>query len=211
LVREDPGDHLEGRHVVDPDGHSLFSAGLFDPLAHLIWIRVNACHGDPLRQGLTATLGSQPGPRPCATGEITVAWIAVIAPAAPPGRLGTVDPSLASFMQGSFVTEIGLRQAWPFVTFCNNSLGAHGTERRLYIDAPIRTGAPAVGPWIRDDEPRILAALAQLNGLSPRSTRIDGNGSLLISFEDGSELVVSGDPDDSTTGDVWWFGPEAPL
>ena len=51
-----------------------------------------------------------------------------------------------------------------------------------------------------------LRGYCDSNNRSVRGVRLDG-AELAIEFSDGSTLHVSGEPDDVTTGDVWWFSP----
>lgn len=46
-------------------------------------------------------------------------------------------PEDALALRGCFVTEVGVRQAWPFLTFCDSNLNP-AQERRLYIDTAFR-------------------------------------------------------------------------
>jgi hypothetical protein len=69
-------------------------------------------------------------------------------------------------LNGRFVVEIGIRQAWPFVTLCDNR-ARPANEVRLYIDTVFDV---APGRIVRsDDERERMTALADLN--------TDGGGS----------------------------------
>lgn len=46
-------------------------------------------------------------------------------------------PEDALALRSCFVAEVGARQAWPFLTFCNNKADP-ARERRLYIDTAFR-------------------------------------------------------------------------
>jgi hypothetical protein len=90
---------------------------------------------------------------------------------------------------GTFVVEVGERQAWPFLTFCDNRT-TPPTETRLYIDADWSvTGARGMGG---------LMMLTVQNA----SVR---DGSLHVELSGGAALDVSGVPNQDTVGDVWWL------
>jgi hypothetical protein len=92
---------------------------------------------------------------------------------------------------GGFVVEVGSRQAWPFVGFCDNA-PTPPVETRLYID----TDYEVVG----------VDGLPALMGLTVSSAGVGPGESLAIVFAEGAKLVISGDANATTTGDVWWLG-----
>lgn len=107
-----------------------------------------------------------------------------------------------SDLVGCFVVEVGERQAWPFVTFCDNR-ATPPREARLYIDTLVQVESPdsAAVP----DGP-VLVQLLALNNLSVTGIE-QTSGSIVVAFDNGSRLRVSGEAEKWTTGDVWWFGP----
>lgn len=102
---------------------------------------------------------------------------------------------------GSFVVEVGLRQAWPFVGFGRQD----GSEARLYVGAPIRlSGQP--GDWLdEEDDATVLPGLAELNGMIVISATVAPDATLELVFEGGRVMYVTGVPGVHTTGDVWWL------
>jgi hypothetical protein len=106
---------------------------------------------------------------------------------------------------GTFVVEIGERQAWPFLTFCDNG-ATPSREARLYIDTGFTlNGALA---WSAADEPAVVELLP-LNNLAVVAVDVHGT-ELSLTFSDDTHMVVSGVAAWWTTGDVWWLGPWSP-
>ena len=88
------------------------------------------------------------------------------------GLLGHHVPVDVTELVGSFVVEIGIRQAWPFVGFCDNR-PTRSRETRLYIDAT----------WSIDDvedDDRWLLTAARLNGVNVVRTYVGTDGSLNV-------------------------------
>ena len=102
---------------------------------------------------------------------------------------------------GCFVVEVGERQAWPFVTFCDNR-PARSRETRLYIDT-----AFSVVPEteLRGRSGPDFVRLAKINNRTvARAVALTPSG-LLIDFGEGTELQISGEPRANTTHDGWWL------
>lgn len=101
---------------------------------------------------------------------------------------------------GCFVVEVGERQAWPFVTFCDNR-PTRSREVRLYIDTEF---------WVIPEPPpgvdRVLefVRLASTNNLMVDRV-VAGDSGLLLDFGDGQQLQIAAEPRADTTGDVWWL------
>jgi hypothetical protein len=103
---------------------------------------------------------------------------------------------------GTFVVEIGERQAWPFMTFCDND-AIPSREARLYIDTGFTlNGALA---WSSGHEPAVVELLP-LNSLEVVAVDVNG-AELSLTFSDDTRMVVSGVAAEWTTHDVWWLGP----
>ncbi|MGK8502883.1 hypothetical protein [Nocardia asiatica] len=113
-----------------------------------------------------------------------------------------------ALLRERFVVEIGIRQAWPYVTFADNRDGASPQEVRLYIDSSFTViPDPAVlGSREEDDEKLRLLRLAEVLNLTVRDVTVDDEGSLMVSFHDNVCLRVSGHSSPWTTHDVWWLG-----
>jgi len=107
-----------------------------------------------------------------------------------------------SGLAGSFVVEIGIRQAWPFIGFCDNR-PTRSRETCLYIDAAWSIAAAAVDD-IEDDERWLLTA-ARLNGANVVGAYVGTDGALNVETDEGHTLVVSGEATARTVGEPWWF------
>ncbi|WP_433788771.1 hypothetical protein [Actinoplanes sp. CA-252034] len=105
---------------------------------------------------------------------------------------------------GSFVVEIGYRQAWPFLGLCDNR-PTPAQETRLYIDTAWRIEATSSVDGHADDDMAWLTAALALNGRAIDTARVNDDGSLLLTTGSGAVLVVSGEPDQSTGGEAWWL------
>jgi len=110
-------------------------------------------------------------------------------------------------LRGCFVTEVGVRQAWPFLTFCDN--GSDPTqERRLYIDTTFRVNDE---PLNDGDAKRAITALLSLNNLTVTAVDVSASHTLTLTFDDGHDvLIVAGGAAVFTTHDVWWLSPALP-
>jgi hypothetical protein len=117
------------------------------------------------------------------------------------GLLGHHVPVDVTELVGSFVVEIGIRQAWPFVGFCDNR-PTRSRETRLYIDAT--WSIDDVVDDVEDDDRRLLTA-ARLNGVNVVRTYGGTDGSLNVETDRGHTLVVSGEPTARTVGEPWQF------
>jgi hypothetical protein len=104
---------------------------------------------------------------------------------------------------GSFVVEVGFRQAWPFLGLCDNR-PTPAQETRLYIDTSwtIEANVSANGGGANDDIAWLTAAVA-LNGRTFTSVRIDDDGTLRLTTDSGVVLLVSGEPKPYTVGEAW--------
>jgi hypothetical protein len=106
-----------------------------------------------------------------------------------------------------FVVEVGVRQAWPFLTFCDPD-GAGDTEVRLYIDTEFRL-EPGGRHFSDGDSERATVALLDLNNGTVTGVERHDDCGLVVRF-DGNDptLSVSGTGAAFTTQDVWWLaGP----
>lgn len=99
-------------------------------------------------------------------------------------------------LTGCHVVEVGLRQAWPFVTFAESA----GRESRLYIDT-VFSVEPAFLD-VGDDEQRRLLALAEILMGTVIAASVSADGALSLAF-DGIRLVVRGESAPFTTQDNW--------
>jgi hypothetical protein len=108
---------------------------------------------------------------------------------------------------GFFVTEVGVRQAWPFVTFTSNSATVTPTELRLYIGTICEVSPPP--PFVLDlaaEEPAsALPALLEVLNLTVTAVTVADSAELLLGFDGGITLRVAGTPSAWTTHDVWWL------
>jgi hypothetical protein len=109
---------------------------------------------------------------------------------------------------GFFVTEVGVRQAWPFVTFTSDSGTVTPTELRLYVDTACEVSPPP--PFVFNlaagDPGSALPALLEVLNLTVAAVTVDDDADLVLGFHGGTTLRVSGTPSAWTSHDVWWLG-----
>jgi hypothetical protein len=96
------------------------------------------------------------------------------------------------------VLEVGLRQAWPFVTLASPG---EREERRLFID----TDFVVTGSGRGEIRGSALTRLEPLVALLVRDVRRGSTG-LSFSFDDGTSLTIADEPNAETNGDIWWLG-----
>lgn len=117
--------------------------------------------------------------------------------------MAAINPS---DLQKMYVTEVGRRQAWSFINFCDNR-SKDSEEYRLYIDTDF-----VVEPEIQlsnlDSELDSISKLLRLNGLTVQRSTVSSSAKLVIVFEDEQILTVSGSPNSETTQDVWWISSQ---
>jgi hypothetical protein len=88
-------------------------------------------------------------------------------------------------LAGSFVVEVGYRQAWPFLGFCDNQ-PTPPQETRLSIDASWTIEAnPSVAGSASDDVTWLTAATA-FNGTTIDTARVGDDGSIRLTTDSGS-------------------------
>jgi hypothetical protein len=103
-----------------------------------------------------------------------------------------------------FVVEVGIRQAWPFVTLCDYR-PATSVETRIYIDAPIEM-TPNRREHAITDEDAVIVSLLQLVNLTVTTAEITNSGDLVLAFERGTaELRIPGARSPTTVGEPWWI------
>ena len=108
-------------------------------------------------------------------------------------------------LPGCFVVESGVRQAWPFIGFCDNRPD-EALEFRLYIDAP--WSLLDRRPQEASDTQAWMKVADAISGLTVETAVVTGDGSLRLSFVDQATLEVSGQAGAATVGEPWWFaGP----
>lgn len=107
-------------------------------------------------------------------------------------------------LAGCFVVEIGLRQAWPFLGFCDNR-STPPQENRLYLDTEwcIEAGSRVQGTAA--DEATWLTAALTLNGATIAEAHVADDGTLLLTMTDQRSLVASGQPGAAPVGEPWWL------
>lgn len=111
-----------------------------------------------------------------------------------------IDPGL---LVGRHVVEVGMRQAWPFLTLADP---VTGREVRIYVDASVRV-SPDVVP-LRQDDNGLLLALDRVNMLTVDSARAV-EGALELTLED-HVVWIDGQENELTTHTCWWVGPQSP-
>jgi hypothetical protein len=113
-------------------------------------------------------------------------------------------------LAGSFVVEVGFRQAWPFLGLCDNR-PTPAQEARLYIDASWTIEATTSTAGSADDDITWLTAAAALNGTTIETARVEDDGSLRLTTDAGITLVVSGEPEPATVGEPWRLSGGTPA
>jgi hypothetical protein len=112
----------------------------------------------------------------------------------------TVGPET---LEGCFVVEVGLRQAWPFLTFSDPETGADA-EVRLYIDTEFWV-EPGPRRFADGDSERATAALLDLSNRTVTAVERQDDNGLVLRFDDERALSVAGRAASFTTHDIWWL------
>jgi len=108
-------------------------------------------------------------------------------------------------LRGQFVVEVGVRQAWPFLTLCDNAQ-TPPRETRLYIGTTLRVGTSAQTFADGNPEPAV-AQLLELNNRTVTDVAVSADNELRLVFDGGqSTLTVDAVPR-PFTGDIWWLAP----
>jgi hypothetical protein len=103
---------------------------------------------------------------------------------------------------GSFVVEVGIRQAWLFLTLCDNS-STPPEEVRIFLDANWTLG-PAHFDLDADElEAGLLTLCGLVNGALASPASMAG-ANLVLDFGERGQLEVDGRGAAATTHDVWW-------
>ncbi len=102
---------------------------------------------------------------------------------------------------GCFTVEVGERQAWPFITFCDNR-GSKSREVRLYLDTSYSVRSPNGDASLEGT----VYDLLELNNLLVDAVEVSEDA-LVITWAGGFRLQVSNVAEPQTTGDVWWLSP----
>lgn len=110
----------------------------------------------------------------------------------------TIDPIA---LKGQFVVEIGARQAWAFVTFCEPG---GDSESRLFIDTAFTVGETRVSS---SDPLHGLAAIGRVANLTVNEASKGASGDLSLVFDDGTTMAISGAGESWTTHAPWWLAP----
>jgi hypothetical protein len=111
-------------------------------------------------------------------------------------------------LRGQFVVEVGVRQAWPFLTLCDNA-PTPPRETRLYIGTAFRVG-PSPQTFADGDPEPAVAQLLELNNRTVTDVAVGADNQLRLVFDAGqSTLTVDAVPR-AFTGDIWWFGAARP-
>ena len=111
-------------------------------------------------------------------------------------------------LRAQFVVEVGVRQAWPFLTLCDNA-PTPPRETRLYIGTTFRVGS-SPQTFADGDPGPAVAQLLELNNRTVTDVTVSAENELHLVFDGGqSTLTVDAVPR-AFTGDVWWFGAVRP-
>jgi hypothetical protein len=107
-------------------------------------------------------------------------------------------------LRGQFVVEVGVRQAWPFMTFYDPS-ATPALERRLYIDTTFTLQPPGCRVFDDGDPGQAVDALLALNNRTVVDVEKNDRHDLTLRFDDDRILTISGTRTAFTTHDVWWL------
>jgi hypothetical protein len=110
----------------------------------------------------------------------------------------------ASTLVGRFVVEVGRRQAWPFLTLCDNR-PEKSDEIRLYIDTAFEV-APGPAYSADGETSQLLVAIGALENLTVVAAAVGEEGDLSLTFDNDRVLRVSGLAAAYTGGPPWWIG-----
>ncbi|MFI5932166.1 hypothetical protein [Actinoplanes sp. NPDC051494] len=102
---------------------------------------------------------------------------------------------------GALVVEVGIRQAWLFLTLCDTATAG---ETRLLLDTGWTLG-PDRFDLDADDLEAGLVLLCRLLNRTLENTREREDGGLVLDFGAHGRLEISGAGAASTTHDVWWL------
>lgn len=106
---------------------------------------------------------------------------------------------------GTFVVEIGVRQAWPFLGLADNR-PLKAVELRLYLDTDWSFGEGQTGRTDREAELVDWVKMAlDLDGLTVEDAQKAESGELTLRFTDGHALTVNGMARYDTVGEPWWI------
>lgn len=113
----------------------------------------------------------------------------------------TSDAMNASDLRGASVVEVGVRQAWPFLTF---AWPDRDEECRLYIDTVFRLDGEDLADG---DSERAAAALLPLSSGNVTEVVLGDDAGLTLHVETPARrvLAVAGTPAAFTTHDIWWL------
>jgi hypothetical protein len=104
---------------------------------------------------------------------------------------------------GSFVTEVGIRQAWLFVTLCDNAQSL--AETRLYLDTSWRLDSRRFDLDADELEAGLLSLCRLINRTLDHSA-ILVDGRLVLDFGENGRLEIDGSAAAATTHDIRWLG-----
>ena len=104
---------------------------------------------------------------------------------------------------GSFVVEVGFRQAWPFLGLADNRPTV-ARETRLYIDSTWTINSTTSLTGEADDDVAWLTAAIAMNGETIDSARLDDN-ILRLTTTSGIQLLIANEQQPYTIGEPWHF------
>jgi len=106
-------------------------------------------------------------------------------------------------LRGQFVVEIGTRQAWPFITLCDNE-STPAVETRLYIDTAFRLD-PGAQVFDDGDPERAVGELLDLSDRTVTEAGTSDTGELTMRFDGDRVLIIAGTGASFTTHSTWWL------
>jgi hypothetical protein len=112
-------------------------------------------------------------------------------------------PDEVEALRGQFVVEVGLRQAWPFLAFCDNAPTSH-RETRLYIGTTFRVGSSPQTFADGDPDPAV-AQLLELNNRTVTDVAVGPDNELRLVFDGGESTLTVDAVRRDFSNDIWWL------
>ncbi|MGW0506124.1 hypothetical protein [Micromonospora sp. NPDC003241] len=100
--------------------------------------------------------------------------------------------------------EVGVRQAWLFLGFCDNR-PTPPQESRLYLDTDWCIEAASRTQGTAADDASWLTAALILHGATIAGAHVTDDGTLLLATTDQRSLIVTGHPEATPVGEPWWI------
>jgi hypothetical protein len=111
-------------------------------------------------------------------------------------------------LRGQFVVEVGVRQAWPFLVFCDNA-PTSPRETRLYIGTTFRVGSSPQSFADGDPDPAV-GQLLELNSRTVTDVAVGPGNELRLVFDGGQSTLTVDAIRRDCSNDIWWLAAVRP-